>query len=119
MALFICLKLSKSKNNCQKVLKQCKKVVKYNYRKANSCSIGKKMITVELQVGDVLMGKHYGDLQVMGFQDEKTINGIEKIVVLKDINYNKGNLYYEPLNRIMHSQYDVVRGHEFYPAKEV
>ena len=77
------------------------------------------MITVELQVGDVLMGKHYGDLQVMGFQDEKTINGIEKIIILKDINYNKGNLYYEPLNRIMHSQYDVVRGCTVFECKEV
>ena len=35
------------------------------------------MITVKLEVGDVLMGKHYGDLLVKGFQDEETINGID------------------------------------------
>ena len=75
------------------------------------------MITTELKVGDVLMGKYNGDLLVKGFQDEETKNGITKIIILEDINYHKGNVYYEPLDRIMHSQYDVVRGHEFYECK--
>jgi len=76
------------------------------------------MITAkELKVGDVLMGKYYGDLLVKGFKEEETINGTTTIVILEDINYNKGAIYYEPLNRIMHSQYDVVRGCEFYERK--
>ena len=76
------------------------------------------MITAkELKVGDVLMGKHTGDLLVKGFQDEETINGTTKMVILEDINYNKGAVYFAPLDRIMHSQYDVVRGHEFYECK--
>ena len=78
------------------------------------------MITAkELKVGDVLMGKHNGDLLVKGFQDEETINGTTKMVILEDINYTKGAVYFAPLDRIMHSCYDVVRGHEFYPYKEV
>ena len=75
------------------------------------------MITTELKVGDVLMGKYKGDLLVKGFENEETINGITKIIILEDINYNKGAVYFEPLDRIMHSQYDVVRGHEFYECK--
>ena len=75
------------------------------------------MITTKLQVGDVLMGKHNGDLLVRGFYEEETINGITQMVVLEDINYTKGAVYHAPLSRIMHSQYDVVRGHEFYKCK--
>ena len=75
------------------------------------------MITTELKVGDVLMGKHRGDLLVKGFKEEETISGTTTIIILEDINYKKGAVYYEPLSRIMHSQYDVVRGHEFYECK--
>ena len=77
------------------------------------------MITAkELKVGDVLMGKHTGDLLVKGFTEEESINGKSTHVILEDINYNKGAVYFAPLQRIMHSCYDVVRGHEFYPYKE-
>ena len=76
------------------------------------------MITTELKVNDVLKGKVNGiELLVKGFKEEETINGISKQIILEDMNYTKGAVYIAPLSRIMHSQYDVVRGHEFYECK--
>ena len=76
------------------------------------------MITTELKVNDVLKGKVNGiELLVKGFKEEETINGISKQIILEDMNHTKGAVYIAPLSRIMHSQYDVVRGHEFYECK--
>ena len=78
------------------------------------------MITVEeLKVGDLLKGRLGGDLLVKGFKEEKTINGTIKIVILVDNNYNKGAVHYAPLDRVMHSQFDVIRDGELYKCKEV
>ena len=76
------------------------------------------MITTELKVNDVLKGKVNGiELLVKGFKEEETINGISKQIILEDMNHTKWAVYFAPLSRIMHSQYDVVRGHEFYECK--
>ena len=76
------------------------------------------MVTTELKVNDVLKGKVNGiELLVKGFKEEETINGISKQIILEDMNHIKGAVYIAPLSRIMHSQYDVVRGHEFYECK--
>lgn len=76
------------------------------------------MITTKLQAGDRLLGKANGImLMVKGFNDEETINGITTQIILEDMNHTKGAVYIEPLDRIMHSQFDVIRGHEIFECK--
>ena len=78
------------------------------------------MISTQLSIGDVLRGQvNKVDLLVKGFREEKTINGIIKMIILEDMNFTKGAVYIAPLTRIMHSQFDVIRGNEIYKCKEV
>lgn len=77
------------------------------------------MISTKLKAGDILKGKiNKVDLLVKGFRTETTINGEDEVIILEDMNYTKGAIYFAPLTRIMNSHYDVVRGNEFYPEKE-
>ena len=78
------------------------------------------MITVEeLKVGDLLKGRLGGViLLVNGFKEEETISGITKSVILVDTNFAKGATYIEPLDRVMHSQFDVIRDGKLYKCKE-
>ena len=57
------------------------------------------MINIELQIGDVLIGKiNHCELKVVEFKDEETINGTSKIIVLD----YEGRKLHEPYKRILH-----------------
>ena len=76
------------------------------------------MITTKLQVGDILRGKiNKVELLVKGFTTEETINGISTQIVLEDMNFTKGAVYIESLERIMRSQFDVIRECEYFECK--
>ena len=64
------------------------------------------MINIELQIGDVLIGKiNHCELEVVEFKDEETINGTSKIIVLD----YEGRKLHEPYKRILHSAFKVIR----------